>query len=190
MRFATVLLALPLALLLALLAAPLAAQSDRPRLDIVLGATPGQDGPSVVTTNLLADAHTRDLLVNGAFPERMHFKLELWRKGGVFDDLDGRTEWDVLVSYDPTRQIFNVVRQLENQFENFGGFTTIAACGRAVRAAVPRSAATEFVWALLLQPHRRGAHAHGDRPRGAPAIPARNAAGDEQAAVVAGKESR
>ncbi len=120
MRFAT-------ALLLALFAAPLAAQSDRPRLDIVLGATPGQDGPSVVTTNLLADAHTRDLLVNGAFPERMHFKLELWRKGGVFDDLDGRTEWDVLVSYDPTRQIFNVVRQLENQFEDFGGFTTIAA---------------------------------------------------------------
>jgi hypothetical protein len=119
-RFAT-------ALLLALFAAPLAAQSDRPRLDIVLGATPGQDGPSVVTTNLLADAHTRDLLVNGAFPERMHFKLELWRKGGVFDDLDGRTEWDVLVSYDPTRQIFNVVRQLENQFEDFGGFTTIAA---------------------------------------------------------------
>ncbi len=116
-----------LAFLVALLAAPLSAQEYRPRLAIVLGAAPGQDGPSVVTTNLLADAHTRDLLVNGAFPERMHFRLELWRKGGVFDDLDGRTEWDMLVSYDPTRQVFNVVRQLENQFEDFGGFPSIAA---------------------------------------------------------------
>lgn len=102
------------------------AQGERPRLEIVLGATAGQDGPSIVTSNLLADAHTRDLLVNGAFPERMHFRLELWRKGGLFNDLDGRTEWDVLVSYDPTRQIFNVVRRLENQFEDFGGFTSIA----------------------------------------------------------------
>ena len=114
--------------LLALLAAPLAAQNERPRLDIVLGAMPGQDGPSVQTANLVTDPHTRDLLVNGAFPERMHFKLELWRKGGFFgDDLDGRSEWDVLVSYDPTRQMFNVVRRLENQFEDFGGFSSIAA---------------------------------------------------------------
>jgi hypothetical protein len=114
--------------LLALLTAPLAAQNERPRLDIVLGAMPGQDGPSVQTANLVTDPHTRDLLVNGAFPERMHFKLELWRKGGFFgDDLDGRSEWDVLVSYDPTRQMFNVVRRLENQFEDFGGFSSIAA---------------------------------------------------------------
>jgi hypothetical protein len=114
-------------LLLSLLAAPLSAQTERPRLDIVLGAAPGQDDPSVLTTNLLADPHTRDLLVNGAFPERMHFKLELWRKGGVFSDLDGRIEWDMLVSYDPTQRIFNVVRRLENQFEDFGGFSSIAA---------------------------------------------------------------
>jgi hypothetical protein len=67
------------------------------------------------------------LLVNGAFPERMHFRLELWRKGSVFDDLDGRTEWDMLVSYDPTQKQFNVVRQLQNQFEDFGGFPTISA---------------------------------------------------------------
>jgi hypothetical protein len=107
--------------------AALSAQSERPRLEISLGAVPGQEDPSILTSGLLADPHTRDLLVNGAFPERMHFKLELWRKGGVFDDLDGRTEWDMLVSYDPTRQIFNVVRQLENQFEDFGGFSSIAA---------------------------------------------------------------
>jgi hypothetical protein len=117
-RFATLALA-------ALLAAPLSAQTERPRLEIVLGASPGQEDPVILTSNLLADPHTRDLLVNGAFPERMHFKLELWRKGGVFDDLDGRSEWDMLVSYDPTRQIFNVVRRLENQFEDFGGFSSI-----------------------------------------------------------------
>jgi len=116
-----------LAFLLVLLTAPLAAQETRPRLDIMLGATPAQDGPLIVTTNLLADPHTRDLLVNGAFPERMHFRLELWRKGSVFDDLDGRTEWDMLVSYDPTQKLFNVVRRLENQFEDFGGFPTVTA---------------------------------------------------------------
>lgn len=120
MRFA-------LALLIALVAAPLSAQDGRPRLEIAVGATTAQDGASIVTANLLADAHTRDLLVTGGFPERMHFRLELWRKGGVFNDLDGRTEWDMLVSYDPTRQLFNVVRQMENQFEDFGGFTSIAA---------------------------------------------------------------
>jgi hypothetical protein len=119
--------------MLALLAAPfsavpLAAQAEHPRLEISLGAAPGQEDPLVLTSGLLADPHTRDLLVNGAFPERMHFKLELWRKGGVFgDDLDGRTEWDMLVSYDPTQKIFDVVRRLENQFEDFGGFSSIAA---------------------------------------------------------------
>jgi len=111
--------------LLALWVAPLAAQTERPHLDIVLSATPGQDGPSIQAANLIAP--TRDLLVNGAFPERMHFKLELWRKGGVFDDLDSLAEWDVLVSYDPTRQLFNVVRRFANQFEDFGGFSSIAA---------------------------------------------------------------
>jgi hypothetical protein len=122
------LLFLSIATLLAQPAAPLSAQEGRPRLDIALGAAPGQDDPSILTANLLADPHTRDLLVNGAFPERMHFKLELWRKGGLFgDDLDGRTEWDMLVSYDPTQKLFNVVRRLENQFEDFGGFSSIAA---------------------------------------------------------------
>ena len=125
MRFAILLV---LALLTApLSASPLAAQAERPRLEIQLGAAPGQEDPLIVTSSLLADSHTRDLLVNGAFPERMHFKLELWRKDGVFNDLDGRTEWDMLVSYDPTQKVFNVVRQLENQFEDFGGFSSIAA---------------------------------------------------------------
>src|SRR5262249_7549374 len=116
-----------LALLVALVTTPLTAatlvaQSGRPRPRVTPGPAPGQDDPLILTSGLLADPHTRDLLVNHAFPERMHFKLELWRKGSVFgDDLDGRTEWDMLVSYDPTRQSFNVIRRLENQFEDFGG---------------------------------------------------------------------
>jgi hypothetical protein len=144
-----------LALLFALLTAPLSAQEGRPRLEIMLGPAPGQDGPSVVTANLLADAHTRDLLVNGAFPERMHFRLELWRKGGVFDDLDGRTEWDMLVSYDPTRQVFNVVRQLENQFEDFGGFASIAAAdlqiGRPFRVPLRPDQSGHYYYNLIVE---------------------------------------
>jgi hypothetical protein len=144
-----------LALLIALLAAPLSAQEGRPRLEIAIGATTAQDGASIVTANLLADAHTRDLLVNGAFPERMHFRLELWRKGGLVNDLDGRSEWDVLVSYDPTRQLFNVVRQLENQFEDFGGFTSIAAAdgqiARPFRIPLRPSQSGHYYYNLIVE---------------------------------------
>lgn len=117
-----------LALLVVLCAAPLQAQGHRPRLEIVLSQSAGQVDPAVVTTNLLADPHTRDLLVNGAFPAGIHFRLELWRKGGWFDDLDGHTEWTMLVSYDPTKQVFRIVRRQDNQLlEDFGAFNSIDA---------------------------------------------------------------
>ena len=45
----------------------------------------------------------------------------------VADDLTGRSEWGVLVQYEPTKQIFNIVRQNEQLFENFGAFPTLAA---------------------------------------------------------------
>ncbi len=108
------------------LGATLGAQRDQPQLQITLPAVPGEEGPAVVTANLLADPNTRELLRNG-FPARVHFRLELWRKGGwIFDDLAGRAQWDVVVHYDPTTQLFYVIRQQDNNvLENFGGFSTV-----------------------------------------------------------------
>src|SRR5262249_60411478 len=71
-------------------------------------------------------------LRNG-FPARIHYRLELWSKGGFGgDDRTGLTEWDVLVSYDPTSQLFNVIRRtVTNETnvmsENFGGFASLSA---------------------------------------------------------------
>ncbi len=119
-----------LALAVLFRAALLPAQSDRVHFDIALSASPSQEGPTITASNLLADANTRDLLVRGNFPAGIHFRLELWRKGTVLsgDDLEGRSEWDVVVSYDPTQQLFNVLRRQDDKIlENFGGFPSISA---------------------------------------------------------------
>jgi hypothetical protein len=107
-------------------AVPLSAQRDRPQMEIAIAAAPIDDGPTITTANLLADANTRELLRNG-FPTRVHFRLELWRQGRwLFGDLAGRTQWDVAVHFDPNSQLFNVLRQQDNNvLENFGGFATL-----------------------------------------------------------------
>lgn len=107
------------------LAAPAGAQRDRPHLDLAFSpATLLSEGPAVSVDGLLNDAKTREHLRNG-FPARIHYRLELWRKGGVFDDIAGRSEWDVLVNYDPSTQLYNVVRRSDQLRENFGGFQTV-----------------------------------------------------------------
>ena len=75
----------------------LAAQA-RVQLDVIVpaGTLTTTQAPSVVGKNLLADPTTRELLRNG-FPTKLHFKLELWRESGLFNDIEGSTEWDVLV---------------------------------------------------------------------------------------------
>src|SRR6185369_4846514 len=60
----------------------------------------------------------------------IHFRLDLWRKGGVLagDDRSGTLEWDVLVNYDPTSHLFNMVRRSadDSYRENFGTFATLS----------------------------------------------------------------
>ena len=111
---------------LCLAAGPLLAQSHA-RVDIALPPPSAfdQEGPTVATSNLLNDAKTHELL-NSGFSTRVHYRLELWKHGGVFDDPDSAVEWDVFVSYDPTAQRYNVVRRQDTRaIENFGGFPTV-----------------------------------------------------------------
>lgn len=109
--------------------APLLAQSGdgaERRLDIALNpASALVEGPAISSENLLSDAKTRDHLRNG-FPARIHYRLELWKKGGWIDDQAGRAEWDVIVAYDPTSQRYLVRRTNDqNVQENFGSFESV-----------------------------------------------------------------
>lgn len=108
--------------------APLAAQDHGVRLGVAVApATALKEGPSITSANLLDDAKTRELLRNG-FPARMHYRLELWQKGGFSDDRAGLIEWDVLVAFDPTSQQFSVYRRnpASRVTENFGSFPSLA----------------------------------------------------------------
>lgn len=106
--------------------APLSAQRDRVQIDVAVNpAVALQEGPTITTSNLLADANTRELLRNG-FATRIHFRLELWRKGGWVDDRSGHTEWEILVQEDPTTHLFSAVRRQDNQVtESFGESATV-----------------------------------------------------------------
>ena len=137
-------------------AAPLLGQRDRVQLDVevVAGSSPG-GGASVGTANLLGDARTRELLRNG-FPARIHYRLELWSKGGWFGDRRGTAEWDVLVAYDPTTERYNVVRRTADNrlYENFGGFASIEAAeqeiGRPFRVGLGPTRSGKYYYNLVV----------------------------------------
>ena len=137
-------------------AAPLAAQRDRVLLSVeAVSGSPATLGASVSTENLLGDAKTRELLHNG-FPARIHYRLELWRKGGWSNDRRGTSEWDVLVKYDPTTQLYDVVRRTADNrlHENFGGFPSLAAAesqiGRAFRVGLAPERSGQYYYNLVI----------------------------------------
>jgi hypothetical protein len=86
----------------------------------------------VRASGLLGDAELQELLRNG-FPAAMTFRLELWREGGMFDEIEGAVQWNTLVRYDPYTGQYLVVRRQGARFEeDFGGFPTLAAAEAAV----------------------------------------------------------
>jgi len=102
------------------------AQNGGVTLDIIVpgGTLAATEAPSIVAKNLLSDPKTRELLRNG-FPTRLHYKVELWRESGLFNDVEGAREWEVLVQYDPTSNMYRAIRQDGKQLEDFGGFATL-----------------------------------------------------------------
>ena len=102
---------------------PLAAQR-RPSLDVAAPVA-GAAGATVNATNLFAEPGLRDLVRSG-FPASLHFRLELWRAGGLFDDVENRLEWDLIVQYDPSAERYRVVRREGGQHEDLGSFATLA----------------------------------------------------------------
>lgn len=108
-------------------AAPLVAQRDNVHLTVAVNpAIALQEGPTITTENLLADANTRELLRNG-FATRIHFRLELWRTG-LFNDRAGFADWEILVQQDPTTHAYNAVRRQDNRIvETFVESQTVTA---------------------------------------------------------------
>jgi hypothetical protein len=108
--------------LLVVWGAPASAQR-RAQLDVT---APSATSPAIVTTlGLFSDADMRDLLRSG-FPASLKFRLELWRAGGLFNDLEDRQDWELIVQYDPTAQRYRVVRRQDGRLEDLGSFATLA----------------------------------------------------------------
>jgi hypothetical protein len=144
-----------LALLLTLslvIASPLSAQR-RPLLD-VSPPTAGGTGAMVTATNLFAEQSMRDLVRSG-FPASLHFRLELWRASGLFDDLEGQADWELIVQYDPSAQRYHVVRRQGGRVEDLGSFATLATAQtiieRPTRATlVPERPGARYYYTLAL----------------------------------------
>jgi hypothetical protein len=126
--------------------APLAFAQRGPQLEVtLLAANSPPAGATVRASRLLSDSRTRELLLNG-FPAQLRFRLELWRVGNLFDELERETQWDVLVRYDPYTQQYQLVRRSNRSTEAVDGFATITSVEEALATAFP----------VALRPSRSG----------------------------------
>jgi hypothetical protein len=139
-----------------LLLSPLPAFAQRgPQLEVtVLAANSPPAGATVRAARLLSDSRTRELLLNG-FPAQLRFRLELWRVGNVFDELETETQWDVLVRYDPYNKQYQLVRRGIRETEAVDGFATVASVDEALGqpfpvALRPRRSATRYYYNIVL----------------------------------------
>ena len=91
-------------------ASPLPAQRQ-PRLEITLPKVEAlaREGPAIRALDVISDSETRNLLESG-FPARLHFRVELWSAGRLFDAMRSSAEWDLFVYYDALGKKYRVVR--------------------------------------------------------------------------------
>ncbi len=126
-----------LALLFLGVAGPADAQRGGPQIEVsVLAGNSPSAGASVRAARMLQDPKTRELLLSG-FPARLRFRLELWRVGGVFDEIESSAVWEVLVRYEPYTQQYAVFRRSEGASEDLSGFTTLEAAEAELARAYP-----------------------------------------------------
>ena len=133
-------------------AVPVSAQRT-PRLDVT--PPPGMtSGAVVAAANLFGDTDLRDLVRSG-FPASLHFRLELWRASGLFNDLEGHVDWQLIVQYDPSAQRYLVARRQNGKLEDLGSYATLATAQtvleRPVRTTLgPEREGVRYYYALAL----------------------------------------
>jgi len=97
-----------------------------PQLEVSVTSNSAPGGASVRAARLLNDANTQALLQSG-FPAAMRFRLELWRVGGMFDDLESTADWEVLVRYDPYTRHYSLYRRGMRAAEEIGSIASAEA---------------------------------------------------------------
>ena len=85
--------------------------AQQPRIEFTLPAPEAlvKEGPTLRALEVISDAETQNLLESG-FPARLHYRVELWSAGRVFDQLRARAEWDVFIYYDALGKKYRVIR--------------------------------------------------------------------------------
>lgn len=138
------------------IAMPLAAQRDA-RLVVALPNT-ATDAmvPEVSAVNVLDDRSLDELLHSG-FPARLHYRLELWQAGGLFDNLQRHAEWDVIVRYNPLERRYSATRIEADRATSLGSLGTMkevnAALGKPFTPtiAAPKAAdRNRYYWICTL----------------------------------------
>jgi hypothetical protein len=118
---------------------PAAPVTPRVRVDLPPVGSLALEGPEVAAPGVLSESGMETLLRNG-FPAYLHYRVELWTRGGLFDDERGSVEWDVVVRYEPLSKTFRVARKSGDRVETLGRFEryrdAIAAVERPVRAPI------------------------------------------------------
>lgn len=120
----------------------------QPRLEFTLPPVEvlAKAGPTIRALDVVSDRETQDLLENG-FPARLHFRVERWSAGPVFDALRDQAEWEVFIYFDGLGKRYRVVR-VERDGEVITSAGQFATFAEAVREAerpmtVPLRAARE-----------------------------------------------
>ncbi|HEX7939648.1 MAG TPA: hypothetical protein VF483_11735 [Gemmatimonadaceae bacterium] len=106
-----------------------------PQLAVTVVTAP-RAGAAVTAKRLLSDGKTRELLLSG-FTAVMHFRLELWRVGGLFDNLDTAAAWDVLVRYDAYSKTYQIARRSPRATEVSANIATADSAESALELPVP-----------------------------------------------------
>jgi len=116
-----------------LFASPLIAQKARVEVNAPSQRAWAEQAPTVSSAGLLTDAAMRDLLANG-FPARLHYRLERWKSGRWFDDLQAASEWDVILKYDVLSKRYQVARVVNDKANALGDHATLEQAANAAEA--------------------------------------------------------
>jgi len=146
--------ALGIAALLSVGATAVAPAQQRAPIEVAVPRQGSSDGAYMTLAPLLATGQVRDLLQAG-FPARLHFRAELWREGGWFDDLENSAEWDVIVQYEPRLRRYRVLRIDGARPEFLGGFPSLAEASGIIERPhrlplVPARAGRRYYYNVIL----------------------------------------
>ena len=106
------------------IAVPLSAQRDA-RLIVALPNGASDAGVPEVSVEKVLDDRSIEELLHSGFPARLHYRLELWQSGGLFDNLQRHVEWDVIVRYNPLERRYSATRIEADRATSLGSLGTM-----------------------------------------------------------------